>query len=118
MRGDYYGKLQLMQQPSATREIWRTRNDELEPSYEWSLSCLHEYNPFELFEDREFVQKLLASADLKPREMKVVNLYYVHGYTLEEIAVRLDSWTHTRERIRQIRGHALDKLKHAARLML
>jgi DNA-directed RNA polymerase specialized sigma subunit len=117
MRSQYYGKLQLMQQPSATREIWHTRNDELEPSHEWGLLCLHEHDPTQLVEDRDFVQKLLVNAGLKPREMKVVNLYFVHGYTLEEIAVRLDSWTHTRERIRQIRGKALEKLKHAARLI-
>jgi DNA-directed RNA polymerase specialized sigma subunit len=117
MRSQYYGKLQLMQQPSATREIWHTRNDELEPSHEWGLLCLHEHDPTQLVEDRDFVQKLLVNAGLKPREMKVVNLYFVHGYTLEEIAVRLDSWTHTRERIRQIRGQALEKLKLAARLI-
>ena len=114
MRSQYYGKLQLMQQPCETRSIWHTRNDELEPSPQWGLSCFYEHDPTQLAEDNDFVQKLLASADLAPREQKVLHLCIFEGYTLEEVAVRLDSWTHTRERIRQIRIKAIRKLIDAA----
>ncbi len=114
MRSEYYGKLQLMQQPSETRTIWHTRNDELEPSPQWGLSCLYEYEPTQLVEDKDFVRKLMADADLTPREEKVLHLCIFEGYTLEDVAVRLDSWTHTRERIRQIRMKAIRKLIDAA----
>jgi hypothetical protein len=113
MRGDYYGKLQLVHQPSETRRIWHTRNEELEPTPEWGLSCLYEHDPSELFEDRDFVQKLLLKANLTPREEKVVHLCIFEDYTLESVAEKFDRWT-TRERIRQIKTRALYKLLRAA----
>lgn len=116
-RGEHYGKLQLMQQPSETRIIWHTRNDELEPSPQWGLSCLYEHDPAQLFEDKDFVRKLLAAAVLTPREMEVVQLCIFEDWTLEDAGKSLDSWTHTRERIRQIKLKAVHKLIRAARLM-
>jgi hypothetical protein len=114
MRGDYYGKLQLMRQPSETREIWRTRSDELEPSPEWGLLCFYEHNPIQSFEDKDFVQKLLLTAGLTPREEKVVRLCIFEDYTLEDASKNFDSWTHTKERIRQIKTKAIRKLLVAA----
>lgn len=103
-----------MQQPSETRTIWHTRNDELEPSPHWGLSCLYEYDFTKSIEDKDFIRKLMAKALLTPREQKVIHLCIFDGYSLEDVATRLDSWEHTRERIRQIRMKALQKLIDAA----
>ena len=108
-RGEHYGKLQLMQQPSATREIWHTRNDELEPSPQWGLSCFYEHDPTQLAEDKDFVRKLLS-------EEKVVHLCILQGHTLDETAKHMGLWDgySYRERIRQIRIKAIRKLIDAA----
>jgi len=56
---------------------------------------------------------------LNERELRILNLYYgLKGYnsmTLEEIGEELGV---TRERVRQLRDHALDKLRHPARIGL
>ena len=115
-RGEHYGKLQLMQQPSETRTIWHTRNDELDPSPQWGLSCLYEYEPTQLAEDKDFVRKLMADADLTPREEKVVHLCILQEHTLDETAKHMGLWDgySYRERIRQIRIKAIRKLIDAA----
>ena len=116
MRSEYYGKLQLMQQPSETRTIWHTRNDELEPSPQWGLSCLYAHDPAQLFEDKDFAHKVMQAAVLSPHEERVVDLCIFKDYTLEDAAKHMGFWddySH-KERVRQIKLKAIRKLMRAA----
>ena len=57
-----------------------------------------------------------AIASLTPRESEIMNLYYGldsnRTYTLDEIGKRFGL---TRERIRQIKEKAINKLRHTSR---
>jgi len=63
---------------------------------------------------KEQIDKLLT--DLKPKEREVIELRFGlkdgHARTLEEVGIQLSV---TRERIRQIEGNALKRLRHPAR---
>lgn len=113
MRSNLYGKLQLLKQPYETRRLWSSRHDEPEPSPAWGLSCLYEYDPTELFEVRDLVQKLLEKANLTPREQEVIELCVCKDYTLA--AAERMIGVSTRERVWQIREKALRKLRAAYR---
>lgn len=121
MRNVNYGKLQIMQQPHETREIWRSRHKELEPSPEWGLSCLYEQDPTEPVETRELVRVLFSLANLTPREELVIEYHVVRGHTLDETSkmIGMGWWLFTdplwtdRERVRQIREKAFSKLRMA-----
>ena len=64
---------------------------------------------------QESVHELLGT--LEPREAEVLRLYYGLGkqstLTLEEIAQRFNL---TRERVRQIKTKAIERLRHPSRM--
>jgi RNA polymerase sigma factor (sigma-70 family) len=101
-----------MQQPSETRTIWYTRNDEMEPSPQWGLSCLYEYDPAQEYEDKDLIQKIIAKAKLSPREQTVIQLCVCEDWTLDSVAIQFGDWV-TGERIRQIKLRAIEKLTRA-----
>lgn len=110
-----YGQLQIAHQPSVVRDIWRTRHDEPDTCEPWLLSSDYEYDPCQLFEDREYVKKLMDLAELTHREASVIHLYFFDGHTLDSVAERIGH--PTRERVRQIKTNALQKLWLVARRM-
>lgn len=73
--------------------------------------------PDEAFMDDALRQEITqAVASLSPRESEVLNLYFGlnsdRSYTLEEIGTRFGL---TRERVRQIKQKAINKLRHTTR---
>ncbi len=77
----------------------------------------HNILPDEAFLDDALRDEITqAVASLAPRESEVLNLYFGlnsdRSYTLEEIGVRFGL---TRERIRQIKQKAINKLRHSTR---
>ena len=73
--------------------------------------------PDEIFQDDALRQEITqAVASLAPRESEVLNLYFGlnsdRSYTLEEIGGQFGL---TRERVRQIKQKAINKLRHTTR---
>ena len=103
----------MLQYPPEVRSIWYTRHKELEPEVFERLPkwMAPEGGQGDAQSD---ISRLVANAfeTISPREVKVLQLRYWHDLTLEEIGKIFEL---TRERIRQIEGRALRKLRHPSR---
>ena len=100
----------LAQYPLQVGEIWRSRN--IEPGQEVfdGLPDWMDRDPQDHCAQMD-MQRLIAEAleALTEREVRVLRLRFWEDLTLEEVAVKLEV---TRERVRQIEGKAIRKLRH------
>ena len=102
----FYGKLNVVSLPSAVKQIWYSRHDEPPPPepHGWSWEQVTETD----IETADLIRKILAATPLTPRESAAIYLHIVEEYTLEECGEFLEC---TRERVRQIIGKGLRRLR-------
>jgi len=102
-----YGKLMTAEMPSAVKQLWYSRDDELPelPRYNWSFNLVTDMEPVE---NRDLLFKILEDCPLTDREMLAIKLIEHDGCTLEEAAQELDC---VRERARQIHMKAMRKIR-------
>lgn len=113
-RGEHYGKLNWVNLPSEVKRIWSTRNHELEELPSWRWSWEHEEPAGERAERADLVRKLLTATPLTAREGEAIELLILRDHTLEDVAAM---WGVTRERVRQVQGRALRRLRWHAKTL-
>jgi DNA-directed RNA polymerase specialized sigma subunit len=101
--------LQIDKQPSEVKNIWHTRDDDLDPLPSWRWSFDHETD-MEGVEQRELLQKILEQAHLSERFEIVIRMVTIEEATLEDAARELGV---TKERARQMHIQALRRLRSA-----
>ena len=111
-RSEYWGKLDIMNQPSMVRQIWFSRNDEL-PELPTVDEPPQEPDTLDHVATRDLLKKIIEKTPLTLREEIVIIRRFVYGDTLDEAASKIGV---TQERCRQIEIKALRKLKHRGRL--
>ena len=111
-RSEYWGKLDIMNQPSMVRQIWFSRNDEL-PELPTVDEPPQEPDTLDHVATRDLLKKIIDKTTLTLREEIVIIRRFVYGDTLDEAASKIGV---TQERCRQIEIKALRKLKHRGRL--
>ena len=111
-RSEYWGKLDIMNQPSMVRQIWFSRNDEL-PELPTVDEPHQEPDTLDHVATRDLLKKIIDKTTLTLREEIVIIRRFVYGDTLDEAASKIGV---TQERCRQIEIKALRKLKHRGRL--
>lgn len=98
-RSPFYGKLDAVNTPSEVKQIWHTRDDELEPlpQHKWSFDYITD---LEQVEQRELLEKILEEAiHLNEQHWLVLRMRILGDCTLEEVGQELGVG---RERVRQI----------------
>jgi DNA-directed RNA polymerase specialized sigma24 family protein len=109
----YYGQLQTKTLNPEVYRIWKTRDDELdELPFVFEDTAVSYANEIE---NRNYAQKLWATANCSPTEQVVLVQTIINGLTLQETGSELGV---TPERVRQIQTRALKKLRdtsHAIR---
>lgn len=112
-RPDYYGQLQLHQFDPEVGRIWRTRDDDLEPSPAWGMSHDLIVDPEPSMIDSDWLREVLERVDCEIREpeRKVLE-YRMLGHSLHETAAYMQVSV---ERIRQIEAKAYRKIRDMAR---
>ena len=109
-RSEYWGKLDIMNQPSMVRQIWFSRNDEL-PELPTVDEPPQEPDTLDHVATRDLLKKIIDKTTLTLREEIVIIRRFVYGDTLDEAALKLDV---TRERCRQIEAKAIRKFRARA----
>lgn len=102
----HYGKLNVASLPSAVKQIWYSRDDEPPPCepHGWSWEQVTEPD----YESLDLIRKILDATPLTERETQAIWLHVIEGSTLDEIGEVMDC---TRERVRQIVGKGLRRLR-------
>jgi len=113
MRAPRYGELGVVNLVSEVKVLWFTRNHELPelPSWRWSF---HHQTDMKQLEDRDVVRTLLERTELTEREDLVIRMVVIEDATLDDVGEFLDV---TKERVRQILGKGIRKLRHPHRLV-
>lgn len=113
-RADYWGKLGIASLPSEVREIWYSRNEEPKPCGRPLKRLASETDELETFADKDLVYKLIEATPLGEREEMVVAMHICAGFTLVEIAEKLNI---SNTRVAQIFHKAIRKFRRAASKM-
>ena len=102
----HYGKLNVASLPSAVKQIWYSRDDEPPPCepHGWSWEQVTEPD----YEALDLIRKILDATPLTERETQAIWLHVIEGNTLDEIGEVMNC---TRERVRQIIGKGLRRLR-------
>lgn len=102
----YYGRLGVKTLPSEVKAIWYSRDDEPPPCepHGWSWEQVTEPD----YESLDLIRKILDATPLTERETQAIWLHVIEGSTLDEIGEVMDC---TRERVRQIVGKGLRRLR-------
>ena len=111
MRGKglpYYGQIHSATIPREAYNIWLTRNNELADTEPFGMSCFLQTDPNDAVRE-DYIRRLLDAANLKDDEIFVLRCRFIDGMTLQETADELRGVC--RERIRQIEGRALRRLR-------
>lgn len=106
-RSPYYGQLQTASMPSEVKQIWYSRDEELEPLPSWRWSWQHQTN-MEHVEQRELAIKILECVRLDDRHQLVLQRRIFEDATLEDIAKELGVG---KERVRQMENKILRHLR-------
>ena len=106
-RSLFYGKLDASNTPSEVKQIWHTRDDELEPlpQHKWSFDYITD---LEQVEQRELLEKILGAAKLNEQHWLVLRLRTLGGCTLEEVGQELGV---CKDRVRQIESKMIRILR-------
>lgn len=109
----HYGQIKIASIPSEVRKIWYTRD--MEPEFcEVAEECRfdNDFGNCEIaqFQDREMLFFILQKSKLTPMQESALLFYYFDNGTLQTAAKELQV---TPERVRQILGMALRKLRRA-----
>ena len=107
-RADYWGKLGTASLPSEVREIWYSRNKELKPCGRPLKRLASETNELEVLADKDLAHKLIEVTPLGEREEMVVAMHICAGFTLVEIAEKLNI---SNTRVAQIFHKAMRKFR-------
>lgn len=110
-RSPFYGKLDAANTPSEIKQIWHTRDDELEPlpQHKWSFDYITD---LEQVEQRELLEKILGAAKLNEQHWLVLRMRILGDCTLEEVGQELGVG---KERVRQIEFKMLRILRGVQR---
>lgn len=102
----YYGRLGVKTLPSEVKAIWYSRDDEPPPCepHGWSWEQVTEPD----YEALDLIRKILDATPLTERETQAIWLHVIEGSTLDEIGEAMNC---TRERVRQIVGKGLRRLR-------
>lgn len=113
MRAPRYGELGVVNLVSEVKVLWFTRNQELPelPSWRWSFQY---QTDMKQIEDRDVVRTLLERTELTEREDLVIRMIVIEDATLDDVGEFLNV---TKERVRQILGKGLRRLRHPHRLV-
>ena len=108
MRAPRYGELGVVNLVSEVKVLWFTRDQELPELPSWRWACEHETDMKQL-EDRDVVRTLLERTKLTEREDLVIRMVVIEDCTMQDVG---DFLGVTLERVRQILGKGLRKLRH------
>lgn len=109
----HYGQIKIASIPSEVRTIWYTKEQEPDPcevAEEYRFD--NDFGNCEItrFQDKALLSFILQKANLSPMQESALLFYYFDNGTLRTAAKELQV---TPERVRQILGMALRKLRRA-----
>jgi len=110
-RADYWGKLGIAELPSEVRSIWYSRNEEPKPCGRPLKRLASETDELEVLADKDLAHKLIEVTPLGELEEMVVAMHICAGFTLVEIAEKMNI---SNTRVAQIFHKAMRKFRRAA----
>ena len=106
-----YGTIGVASLPSEVRAIWYSRNEEPKPCGRPLKRLVSETDELEILADKDLAHKLIEVTPLGEREEMVVAMHICAGFTLVEIAEKMNI---SNTRVAQIFRKAMLKFRRAA----